>query len=92
VSAAAPVQVRTSGQETFDRVCSVCHGARGVGDAGPRLVPFSRDYAELLGIVRAGSGQMPPISARELPDEGVAEIVSYLRSLSQWRPGQGPYE
>lgn len=81
-SAAAPVPAQASGQETFDRACAVCHGARGLGDAGPRLVPFSRDYAELLGIVRAGSGQMPPISARELPDEGVAQIVAYLRSLS----------
>jgi hypothetical protein len=44
-------------------------------------VPFTREYEELLGIVREGTGQMPPISARQLPDEGVAEIVAYLKSL-----------
>ena len=71
------------GQADFDRVCKVCHGPEARGDAGPRLVPFTREYEELLGIVREGTGQMPPISARELPDEGVAQIVAYLKSLSQ---------
>ena len=71
------------GQVDFDRVCKVCHGPEARGDAGPRLVPFTREYEELLGIVREGTGQMPPISARQLPDEGVAQIVAYLRSLSQ---------
>ena len=70
-----------AGQAAFDRVCKRCHGAEARGDAAPRLVPFSRDYDELLGIVREGAGQMPPISARELSDEGVADIVAYLKSL-----------
>ncbi len=74
---------QSSGQAAFDRVCKTCHGPEGRGDAGPRLVPFSREYEELLGIVREGSGQMPPISARELPDESVAQIAAYLRSLSR---------
>jgi mono/diheme cytochrome c family protein len=72
-----------SGQAEFDRVCKTCHGPEARGDAGPRLVPFSREYEELLGIVREGIGQMPPISARELPDESVAQIAAYLRSLSR---------
>jgi mono/diheme cytochrome c family protein len=71
------------GQEDFDRVCKVCHGAEARGDAGPRLVPFTREYDELLAIVREGSGQMPPISARQLPDEGVARILAYLKFLSR---------
>jgi mono/diheme cytochrome c family protein len=74
-----------AGQLAFDRVCKVCHGPEGRGDAGPRLVPFTREYNELLGIVREGTGQMPPISARQLPDEGVAQIVAYLESLSPER-------
>lgn len=72
-----------AGQAAFDQVCKVCHGPEGRGDGGPRLVPFNRGYEELLGIVRDGTGQMPPISARELPDEGVAQIVEYLKSLSR---------
>jgi mono/diheme cytochrome c family protein len=54
-------------------------------NAGPRLVPFTREYEELLAIVREGTGEMPPISARDLPDQGVAQIVAYLKSLSQER-------
>ena len=71
------------GQAAFDRVCKVCHGPEARGDAGPRLVPFSRDDEELLGIVREGTGQMPPISARELSDESIPQIAAYLRSLSR---------
>lgn len=83
--ASAPPQspeVLRAGQAAFNRVCKRCHGAEAKGDAGPRLVPFSRETDELLGIVREGTGQMPPISARELADESVAEIVAYLKSLS----------
>jgi mono/diheme cytochrome c family protein len=72
---------RQAGQAAFDRVCKACHGPEARGEAGPRLVPFSREYEELLGIVREGSGQMPPISARMLPDESVAQIAAYLKSL-----------
>jgi len=80
---AQPQGVQVSGAATFDRVCKGCHGPEARGDAAPRLVPFSREYEEMLGIVREGTGQMPPISARELSDEGVAQIVAYLKSLSR---------
>jgi mono/diheme cytochrome c family protein len=72
-----------AGQADYDRVCKVCHGADAKGDAGPKLVPFTREYDELLAIVREGTGQMPPISARELPDEDVGRIGAYLRALSR---------
>ena len=81
----AQEDAKQSGQVEFDRVCKVCHGPEARGDAGPRLVPFTREYEELLAIVREGTGEMPPISARELPDQGVAQIVAYLKSLSQER-------
>ena len=71
------------GQLAFDRVCPACHGSGARGGAGPGLAPFSRDYDELLGIVREGAGEMPPISARELSDEGVAQVLAYLKSLSR---------
>ena len=84
-TAQGPVQsqgTQSSGQAAFDRVCKVCHGAEARGDLAPRLVPFSREYEELLAIVREGTGQMPPISARQLSDESVAQIATYLKSLS----------
>jgi mono/diheme cytochrome c family protein len=74
---------KRAGAAAFTRVCQRCHGPEARGDAGPRLVPFSREYDEVLAIVREGVGQMPPISARELPDEGVRQVVEYLKSLSQ---------
>ncbi len=72
-----------AGQRAFERACQSCHGPQGQGDAGPRLVPLSREFADLLGIVREGRGQMPPISDRQLTDDAVGEIVEYLRSLSR---------
>jgi len=71
------------GEAAFTRVCQRCHGEKARGDVGPRLVPFSREYDEVLAIVREGVGQMPPIGPRELSDEGVRQIVEYLKSLSQ---------
>lgn len=73
---------RQAGGEHFARVCEPCHGAQGRGDSAPRLVPFSRDVEEVLGIVREGVGQMPPISARELTDDAVRQTVEYLKSLA----------
>jgi mono/diheme cytochrome c family protein len=81
-ASAAPQDEKAAGRAEFDRVCKACHGPEAQGDAGPRLVPFSRSYEELLGIVREGSGQMPPISPRTIGDEGVAQIRAYLMSLS----------
>ena len=72
---------KSPGEVAYNRVCSVCHGPKGRGDAGPRLVPFDRDYVEVLGIVRDGRGEMPPKPEREVSDREVAQIVEYLKSL-----------
>jgi len=77
---------QSSGQAAYDRVCHICHGPEGRGDAAPRLVPFDRSYEELLAIVRDGRGEMPPISEKRLKDEEVAQIVEYLKSLSTAQP------
>ncbi len=72
-----------SGKDAFDRICAACHGPEARGDAGPRLVPFSASVEVLRAVVREGSGQMPPISARELSDDSVAMIHEYLTSLAR---------
>lgn len=82
VVAQEPGGSKSSGLAAYDRVCHVCHGPEGRGDAAPRLVPFDRSYEELLAIVRDGRGQMPPISAKRLTDEEVAQIIGYLKTLS----------
>ena len=43
---------------------------------------MTKDATQVLGIVRDGFGQMPPVSSRELTDDQIAQIVDYLRSLS----------
>jgi mono/diheme cytochrome c family protein len=79
-----PTPQSPPGKGAYDKVCSVCHGMEGRGDAGPGpgLVPFEREYRELLAIVREGTGEMPPISAERLSDEAVRQIADYLKSLS----------
>jgi quinoprotein glucose dehydrogenase len=69
------------GTETaFGTVCAPCHGRTGEGGLAPSLRPMNRTVEEVLAIVREGNGQMPPISAREVTDEQVRQIVEYLRS------------
>lgn len=74
-----------AGKADFERICAGCHGAEGVGDVGPPLVPFTRSNRELLGIVREGIGQMPALSVRDISDEEVAAVAEYLRGLSPAR-------
>jgi mono/diheme cytochrome c family protein len=82
VAGAARGQPPADGQAAFDRICATCHGPKGAGDVGPRLVPFTRGNRELLGIVRDGTGQMPAISERDISDEEVVAVADYLRSLT----------
>jgi hypothetical protein len=37
--------------------------------------------SQVLGIVREGTGQMPPISTTELSDAEVTAIVEHLRAV-----------
>jgi mono/diheme cytochrome c family protein len=69
------------GKAPYARVCQVCHGPEGRGDAGPSLVPLDKDYDEVLTMVREGGGQMPPITAERVSDDEVRQIVEYLKSL-----------
>jgi mono/diheme cytochrome c family protein len=75
------VRAEPDGKAAFERVCSGCHGLKGGGDVGPRLVPFTKSTRELLGIVREGNGQMPAMSARDISDEEVSAVAEYLGTL-----------
>ncbi len=78
----ATAQTPPPGKAAYDRVCRVCHGEDGRGDAGPRLVPFEHDIDQVLAIVREGTGQMPPIADTRVSDDELKSIVEYLTSLS----------
>jgi mono/diheme cytochrome c family protein len=81
-AAADPLVDANAGERAFNRVCAVCHGPRGRGDAAPALLPFDRSLLEVTAIVRDGRGEMPPVSGRTLSDQELGHIVEYLRSLS----------
>ena len=66
------------GEAAYDKVCVTCHGPQGSGGLAPALAPMSYDADYVLAIVREGFGQMPPISARELSDDEVYQLVEYL--------------
>ena len=73
------------GEAAYEKVCVTCHGPQGAGGLAPALAPMGYDADYVLAIVREGFGQMPPISARELNDDEVAQVVEYLRD-----PGAAP--
>jgi mono/diheme cytochrome c family protein len=69
------------GKVPYERVCAECHGEKGQGDQGPRLVPMTLEYDELLAKVRQGGGEMPAISKTALTDDEVKQVLEYLKSL-----------
>jgi len=72
-----------SAEAAFTDVCAPCHGRDARGGLAPSLVPLNREVDEVLAIVRQGNGQMAPMSAQEVSDEDVRQIVTYLRSLRE---------
>jgi mono/diheme cytochrome c family protein len=85
VASAATTQEHP-GAEPYELVCQSCHGEKGRGDIAPPLVPLEYDADYVLAIVREGYGQMPPISTRELTDEQVRQVASYLASILEEAP------
>ena len=90
-----PAWAQHPGEAAYGKVCVTCHGPEGRGGLAPALTPMTYDTDYVLAIVREGYGQMPPISARELSDDEVAQLVEYLRDPSAAPAaggGQGAYD
>jgi len=62
--------------------CYQCHGyeAQGSSATGPRLGPRPLQFAALSKYVRAPTGQMPPYTAKVLPDADLTTIYAFLQS------------
>jgi mono/diheme cytochrome c family protein len=71
------------GKVVFARVCESCHGPGASGGQGPALVPFKKDLAELVAIVRQGVGLMPAFPRAEITDAEIAQVHAYLKSLGE---------
>jgi mono/diheme cytochrome c family protein len=71
-----------NGKKLFTDVgCWQCHGYSGQGgSAGPRIAPpLPLDFFSK--IVREGRDEMPPYTAKVLPDSDLADIHAFLTSL-----------
>ena len=68
--------------------CYQCHGYEGQGSSatGPRLAPNPFPIQAFMAYVRRPAGQMPPYTARVVPDADLTDIHAYLSS----RPAPPP--
>jgi mono/diheme cytochrome c family protein len=63
--------------------CYQCHGyeAQGATPTGPRLGPKPIAFVQFSKYVRQPTGQMPPYTAKSIPDKDLADIYAFLQSL-----------
>ena len=82
-AAQAPAGNAEAGKKLFVSYgCYQCHGyeAQGSSATGPRLGPRPIAFATLSKYVRAPTGQMPPYTAKVLPDADLTNIYAFLQS------------
>ncbi len=60
--------------------CGTCHGNGGSGGRAPGIQQTELSYREFLSKIRkSNSVSMPSFSKKQLPDQNVADILSYLQ-------------
>jgi mono/diheme cytochrome c family protein len=74
------------GKDLYDRkyLCSACHGFSGQNGVGARLVPMKLTQAAFMKYVRHPHDTptgMPPYTAKVMPDQELADIYAYIKSL-----------
>lgn len=71
------------GRLYVDRACWQCHGlaAQGGGIAGPRLAGRVVAWTAFSSYVRRPTDEMIPYTAKVLPDDELADIFEWLRTL-----------
>ena len=80
----APVGNAERGRTLYvDRACWQCHGlaAQGGGIAGPRLAGRVQAWAAFAPYVRRPTEEMIPYTTTVLPDNELADIFEWLRTL-----------
>lgn len=79
--AQAPAGDAKHGKELFlNYGCYSCHSFDGHGGAGARLVPMPLNPTSFIAFVR-NAGRMPSYSPKVLPDEKLADIYAYIKTL-----------
>ena len=90
-SAAAPEPAPNleNGKKLYEKYgCSHCHGLLGQGapTSGPRIAPNPLPLAAFIRYVRAPRLQMPPYTARVMPDQELADVRAYLATVPKPAP------
>jgi mono/diheme cytochrome c family protein len=81
-----PAGDASRGKELYDKkyLCSACHGFSGQNGVGARLVPMTLTQAAFMAYVRHPHDTptgMPPYTAKVMPDQELADIYAYIKSL-----------
>jgi len=81
----APAGSAERGQKIFThQMCHNCHGTVGQGGergAGPRIAPNPFPWAAFEQQVRRPRQAMVPYTAKNLPDQDLADIYAYVLSI-----------
>jgi ubiquinol-cytochrome c reductase cytochrome c subunit len=83
-TATAPAGNAQNGRKLFESDgCYQCHGreAQGGLGTGPRLGPKPIPFAAVQRYIRQPAGQMPPYTAKVVPDKDLADIYAFLQSV-----------
>lgn len=85
-SDAVPAGNAQNGKKLFmSDGCYECHGRLGQGAAqtgGARIGPPILDFEGFESYVRRPINQMPPYTSKALPNQDVADIYAYLKSIA----------
>jgi mono/diheme cytochrome c family protein len=88
-AATEPARTLENGKKLYEKYgCSDCHGLLGQGapTSGPRIAPNPLALAGFIRAVRAPRLQMPPYSAKVMPDQELADVRAYLSSVPKPAP------
>ncbi len=85
-AAQQPSGEASKGKDLYDKkyLCSACHGFSGQNGVGARLVPMKLTQAAFMKYVRHPHDTptgMPPYTAKVMPDQELADIYAYIKSL-----------
>jgi mono/diheme cytochrome c family protein len=84
-SEAAPSGNAENGKKLFMADgCYECHGSRGQGAAqtgAARIGPPQLSFDGFQSYVRKPTNQMPPYTSKAVPDQDLADIYAYLKSI-----------
>jgi mono/diheme cytochrome c family protein len=86
-SGTAPTGNAQSGKKLFmSDGCYECHGREGQGAAqtgAARIGPPQLSFEGFETYVRAPKNEMPPYTSKALPDQDLADIYAFLKSIPQ---------